>query len=125
MAIEDLYGDVLMNIELPVIEVYREHPELLDFQVEEGLGALISRYRAEEQGKVVTPPRVKGLALSVFDAVLETTEMMLGRPEKVMDTIDLPTLLSCLARIRKSVNFWTKQGGRRGYLNFMLTALGK
>lgn len=73
----------------------------------------------------MTPPRVKGLALSVFEAVLETTEMILGRPEKVMDTIDLPTLLSCLARIRKSVTFWTKQGGRRGYLNFMLGALGK
>ena len=37
--------------------------------------------------------------------------------------IDLPTLLSCLARIRKSVKLWTKQGGSRGYLNFVLNVL--
>jgi len=123
VTIEDLYEDVLMNIELPVIKVYREHPELLDFQVDEGLSALMSRYKAEEQGKEITAPRVKGLALLIFEAVQDNTERMLGRPEKVMDTIDLPTLLSCLSRIRKSVKLWTKQGGSRGYLNFVMTVL--
>lgn len=123
MTLEELYLDVLMNIELPVIEVFREHPELLDFQVDEGLRALMSRYKAEEHGEEITPPRVKGLALLIFEAVLDSTELMLGRPEKVMDTIDLPTLLNCLSRIRKSVKLWTKQGGSRGYLNFLMTVL--
>jgi hypothetical protein len=123
VTLEELYLDVLMNIELPVIEVFREHPELLDFQVDEGLRALMSRYKAEERGEEITPPRVKGLALLIFEAVLDSTELMLGRPEKVMDTIDLPTLLNCLSRIRKSVKLWTKQGGSRGYLNFLMTVL--
>lgn len=59
----------------------------------------------------------------IFEAVLDSTELMLGRPEKVMDTVDLPTLLNCLSRIRKSVKLWTKQGGSRGYLNFLMTVL--
>ena len=37
VTIEDLYTDVLINIELPVIELYRGRPELLDLHVEEGL----------------------------------------------------------------------------------------
>ena len=38
--------------------------------VDEGLSALMSRYKAEEQGKTILPPRVKGSALLVFEAVL-------------------------------------------------------
>ena len=123
MPIEELYEDVLMNIELPVIGVYQEYPELLDFQVDEALSALMSGYMAEEQGKEIAPVRVQGLALLVFEAVRGNTERMLGRPSKVMDTVDLPTLLSCVVRIRKSLDFWTKKGGSRGYLNFVLAAL--
>lgn len=120
MAIEDEHADVLLNIELPVIAVYQQHPDLLDLHVDEGLGAVMSRYRAEEQGKEVLPPRVKGSALLVFEAVLVNTELMLRRSEQLLEPVELTTLLSCLARIRKSVRFWTKQGGSRGYLNFVL-----
>ena len=108
-----------MNIELAVVAVYHEYPDLLDFQVDEGLGALISRYTAEEQGKSITPPRVRGLARDVYEAVSVSSELMLGRPEKVMDTIPVATLLPCLLRIRKSVRFWTKKGGGRGYLKYV------
>jgi len=66
---------------------------------------------------------VNGSALLVFEAVLINTELMLGRPEQLMKTISPSTLLSCLARIQKSVNLWTKQGGSRGYLNFVLNVL--
>jgi hypothetical protein len=119
VAIEDEHADVLLNIELPVIALYQKHPDLLDLHVDEGLGALMSRYKAEEQRKEVLPPRVKGPALLVFEAVLVNTELMLRRSE-LLEPVELATLLSCLARIRKSVRFWTKQGGSRGYLNFVL-----
>ncbi len=125
MTIEELHEDVLMNIELPIMEVYADHPEMLDLHVDEGLGALMSRYKAEEQGKVVLPVRVKGQALLIFDAVLVNTELMLGRPEQVMDTISLPVVLACLGRVRKSVKLWTKQGGSRGYLNFVRNAMNE
>jgi hypothetical protein len=28
-------------------------------------------------------------------------------------------LVLCLKRIRKSIDFWTKEGGRQGYLNYV------
>jgi hypothetical protein len=120
VAIEDEHADVLLNIELPVIALYQKHPDLLDLHVDEALGFLMSRYKAEEQRKEVLPPRVKGSALLVFEAVLVNTELMLQRSELLLAPVELATLLSCLARIRKSVRFWTKQGGSRGYLNFVL-----
>ena len=123
MSIEDEHADVLLNIELPVIALYQKHPDLLDLHVDEGLGALMSRYKAEEQGKEVLPPRVKGSALLLFEAVLVNTELMLRRSEQLLAPVELATLLSCLARIRKSVRFWTKQRGSRGYLNFVLNQL--
>ena len=120
MAIEDEHADVLLNIELPVIAVYQQHRDLLDLHVDEGLGALMSRYKAEEQGKEVLLPRVKRSALLVFEAVLMNTELMLRRSEQSLEPVELATLLTCLGRIRRSVRFWTKQGGSRGYLNFVL-----
>jgi hypothetical protein len=119
MSFEEDYQDVLMNIEMPVLALFGQHPELLDLHVDEGLGALASRYKAEEQGKEIYPPRVKGLALSVFEAVQISTELMLGRPQQVTETVSLDVLLACLARIRKSVRMWTKERGSRGYLTFI------
>lgn len=33
--------------------------------------------------------------------------------------ITLLEIIACLKRIRKSVERWTKRGGRQGYLNFV------
>ncbi len=35
------------------------------------------------------------------------------------EPIPLEVLVTCLKRIRKSIKFWSKQGGRRGYLNYV------
>ena len=48
-----------------------------------------------------------------------------GKPLQKERWAAVPTLLSCLARIRKSVKLWTKQEGSRGYLNFVLNVLEK
>lgn len=59
----------------------------------------------------------------VFNSVRDTAELMLGRPEQVMDTISLEEVVSCLQRIRKSVGFWSKRSGKQGYLNFVRSQL--
>jgi hypothetical protein len=33
--------------------------------------------------------------------------------------ITVNELLDCLKRIKKSVQFWTKEGGRQGYLEYI------
>ncbi|SMB85228.1 hypothetical protein SAMN00790413_03319 [Deinococcus hopiensis KR-140] len=112
-----------MNIELAVMDVYLQHPQLLDAQVDAGLGALISRYKAELLGREVSPPQLPQRPLLVFESVRDTTELMLGRPDQVMDTITLEETVTCLQRIRKSVNFWTKRSGKQGYLKFVRSQL--
>lgn len=36
-----------------------------------------------------------------------------------MEPLQVEEIVACLKRIRKSVQRWTKQGGRQGYLTFV------
>ncbi len=46
-----------------------------------------------------------------------------GKDGEVVDLSPEPlthdVILACIKRIRKSVEFWTKEGGRQGYLYFI------
>ncbi len=53
--IEEEYEDVLQNIEFAIISVYREHSELLDYEVEKALNALMVAYQAEQQQRAPSP----------------------------------------------------------------------
>jgi len=33
--------------------------------------------------------------------------------------IPLEDMVACLRKLRKSVDFWTKQGGRQGYMKYI------
>jgi hypothetical protein len=35
------------------------------------------------------------------------------------EPITLDELVACLKRVRKSINLWTRKGGRQGYLTFV------
>ena len=39
MGVEEEYQDVMQNIESAIVGVYRDHPELADFQVDQALEA--------------------------------------------------------------------------------------
>lgn len=128
--VEKRYQDVMQNLELAVVQVMREEPELIDAHVEQAFAALIRHYRAEARGYEPRPPRLTSLAEVVFDNVQGMAEMRLGRATLVDETTDAPValpfstisvdvLIDCLKRLRKSVQFWSGQGGRRGYLRYI------
>lgn len=119
MTFEEQYDSVLLNIELAVMNVYSDDLMLLDTQVDAALGALISRYKAEEQGREVAAPKLVERSMLVFESLRFTTELMLGRPEVLMDTISVAEVVACLQRVRKSLNFWSKPRERQGYLKFV------
>lgn len=118
---EEEYGDVLKNIEFAIVGVYRRAPELIDYEVDAALSALIARYRAEADGREPRSPQLDERNQEVYDAVETMCEWRLGRghldaegdagapPPKTLDETG-----ACLKRIRKSVGRWTKQGGRQG-----------
>lgn len=128
--VEDQYPDVLQNIEFAIVAVYRVHGEMSDYDVMRVLEALIDCYRGEKIGR---PPRDFGLSdreRLLEDAVRRMCEWRLGRMSSPIgrtgsqDTALEPTtpdvIILCLKRILKSVKSWNKDGGRQGYLDFVI-----
>lgn len=129
MGVEDDYLDVLQNIEFAIVSVYRKRPELVDYDVDVVLAALVKGYQAEQRQRQPPPLRLTELRQEVFDAVEAVCDWRLGRTEfmapKSGQSIPAPSaltideILACLKRLRTSVKRWTKDGGRQGYLTFV------
>jgi hypothetical protein len=129
MDFEEEYQDVLQNIEFAIVNVYRHHAELTDFDVETVLSELIRGYQAEQRQREVTPPSLNDLRQQLYDGLKMMCDWRLGRAELSRESgqSDLPRpkpltvdeIIACLKRIRRSVQKWSKQGGRQGYLKFI------
>ena len=130
MAIEEDYLDVLQNIEAGIVSVYRKNKLVLDYDVEVVINVLVRDYQAEQKsGQPVQTAQNDDLKRQLYAAVREMCEWRLGRSELVQDGkevdlieedgLSLEEMIACLKRIRKSVQHWTKQAGRQGYLNFV------
>lgn len=127
MRIEEEHEDVLQNIELAVVNQYRIHPEMTDYAVARAYEALLQTYSAEATGRALKPVTAEGVEADLFRDIKKICEWRLGRAELKVpndeathcEPIDVPTLVLCLKRLVKSVNKWTKNRGRQGYLNFV------
>jgi hypothetical protein len=117
--------DVLQNIEFGIVEVYRADRSLIDFDVKDAIDALVRHYHAEEEQR--TPPAVNlsKRAERVFASVRRICEWRLarsplpGQAAMPMRTIPVFELVACLREIQKSIPRWSRQGGRKGYLDFV------
>lgn len=117
--------DVLQNIEFGIIEVYRADPSLLDIDAKDAIDALVRHYHAEEEQR--TPPKVPlgDRAQRVFLSVQQMCEWRLGRAPVPVEAAEVGSgmpvsdLVSALREIQKSIPRWSRQGGRRGYLEFV------
>jgi hypothetical protein len=129
-AVEEKYLDVLQNIEAAIVSVYREKPDLLDYDVDKVLNLLWTEYRNEQQDKTTPAPQLGANAQLVYARVKSMCEWRLGRQKLEAEKDGQPVemdlkplardeIMACLKRIRKSVELWTKNGGRQGYLYFI------
>nr|WP_255638973.1 hypothetical protein [Deinococcus betulae] len=115
---EERFLPVLRSLELAVLGVYGEHPDLTDAQVDSAYEELARRYRAEATNFPFKPGKLDGLRAEVHDAALRNLTLMLdhlgeaGRP-------GAEDLRQCLNRLRASVRLWTREAGRQGYLKFL------
>jgi hypothetical protein len=126
MPVEDEYLDVLQNLEGAIVNEFREDPSILDLDARDATHALVRHYEAELESRSAPGVRLSDRARRIFDAVRQICEWRLGRvpvPEESLSELDATVtaaeLVLCLKRIRKSIDFWTKEGGRQGYLNFV------
>ncbi len=135
MNVEDEFLDVLQDIETAIVGVYHDRPALLDIDVLEALDGLIRASTWEKDRRGTPSLRLSDRSQAVYDRCRRVCEWRLGRqslepdePEKMKTRegdITLEQALACLKRIRSSVRFWTKEGGRRGYLNYVRQFLGE
>jgi hypothetical protein len=91
--------------------------------------ALARHYEAEDEQRTPPRPHLAERSERIFDAVQRVCEWRLGRGRIVAEPgseSELPDgvnsvaeIVACLKRIRKSVQLWTKEYGRQGYLNYV------
>lgn len=114
---------MLQNIEAAVVQVWRQHGELTNYAVARAYEAALTLYKEEARQHTPKPVALTGLDAKVFEAVKGVCEWRLGRApspeESKVSPISLEDMVACLSRLRKSVEHWTKQGGRQGYLKFI------
>ena len=128
---EDQYVDVLQNLEFAIVQLARKHPELTDWHAQSAVSALMRLYKADVAGKEIRDPsaRLDPLAQEVYDLMHVMADWRLGR-EEILDEdgepLEMPyepitaqEMVDCLKRIRKSIERWTKWGGRQGYLRYV------
>ena len=126
MRVEDEYFDVLQNLEWAIVNEFRQDSSILDLDTRDAVHALVRHYEAEVESRSAPGARLSDRAGRIFDAVKPIAEWRLGRapaPKEPLSELDAALtaaeLVLCLKRIRKSIDFWTKEGGRQGYLKFV------
>ncbi|MGE5377458.1 MAG: hypothetical protein ACM3XO_20560 [Bacteroidota bacterium] len=127
--VEEEYLDVLQNIEFAIVSVYRSEQALSDYDVNKILNVLISGYQAELSRRDFSKPNLSTLQEQLYESVKDMCEWRLGRKAifkkekhlqvKKLGPLSVEEIIACLKRIRKSVETWTKQGGRKGYLEYI------
>ncbi len=121
--IENKYLAVLHDIESAILDVYYEQKEMTDYSVEKVINALTRDYNDEATGRKPVPFQPNSpLDGQLYAAVQKACDFWLG---KVPGTEADPTnkkpaeIVVCLKRISRSLKLWNKEGGRRGYLNYI------
>jgi hypothetical protein len=119
----DDYQDVLQNIEAAVVQVWLENPTMTNYVVMAACDAAINYYRALASQQTPKPVNLSGLDAKVFEGIKKMCEWRSGwspgSKQGELTPIPLEDLLACLRKLRKSVDYWTKHGGRQGYMQYI------
>jgi len=126
---EEKYQAVLQNLEFALVQVYHSDPKMTDYAALYAVESLIKHYNAEQQGRTLAAPQFQPHEQEAFDSIKAICEWRLGKQAlvgesdeevNIGDQANTPEEISgCLKRIKKSIEFWQKRGGRRSYFEFV------
>jgi len=126
---EEQYIDVLHNIEVALIRVYRENEAMTDYEALEAINGLLRTYTAESRRRSAPELKLNEQAQAAYDGMQAMCELHMGRVtlgSEDGEPVSLPVavitvgeILDCLKRIRRSIERWNKEMGRRGYFDMV------
>ena len=118
-----------MLMETAILSLAKETDALLDADVQAGLELALRSMKARAAGKP-EPALLSGLAHTVYEGVMLACNAFSGGlvevDGKLTNALRIATLnelIACLKRLRASCQLWTRKGGRRGYVRFLLETL--
>jgi hypothetical protein len=89
MAFDEKYLDVLQNIEFAIVQIYRQYPELHDYEVMNALEAAIDFYAAQRINRNPRDFNLSDRAALVAENVKNLCDWRLGRKSKEIDPTNL------------------------------------
>ncbi len=113
MSFENDNLDLLQNIEAGVIAEYRENKNIRDAHVYKALGMVLEVTKKKLQGKVIPLPEAGEIETGIAKTVIEILTLRSFTNE------DLKKNIFALKKIMKSIKFWNKKRGARGYLTYI------
>lgn len=126
MTFEEKYLEQLYNLELAIMAEYKMNNQLTDYDVSFALEALIEFYKAEAGNRISRKFNLSESSEKVLIFMETAGDLLIGKTHlnneegKISDKlISIEELIDCLKKIKKSVERWTKIGGRQGYLEFV------
>lgn len=100
----------LATMEFAIAGCYGRHPDLTDHDVEEAINAVLPQFEPRNRDTSGRVARLNSLAREVYEKLITACRVIAVPNEQIS---------ACLKRIRKSVQFWRRDGGLRGYLTFI------
>ena len=126
---EKRYQYVLLNIESSLLPVYDDHPKMTDHAAIYAIETVIKALNAEAQGRTAVLPQFQPHEKAAYDSVSAICYWLMGQGKmtdengRELTLKDAPKtleeIIACLKRIHKSIQFWLKSGGRRGYYEYV------
>lgn len=115
--IVETHQDKFQSIEELILDFYRKHPSLVDFNVDRVFETFQRHYEKVLQGKNPPALRLDADEERLYKALGELLPGLLGDLE---ETETQKLLVAIMKRLRKSIHLWTGSAyGRQGYLNYI------
>jgi hypothetical protein len=118
--------DICQNIEAAIVACYRADPSLTDYCALSVLEALTNMYVAETTGRTPRLSKLSPQEQTLFNSVKEVCEWRLGRghlgknPDMGNNRKTIEEISAALKKLIKSAKTWNREGGRQGYLNYII-----
>ncbi len=112
----ETYHNTLLSLELPILQAQQQNANFYDSDVLKVLDAALAHYKAKITNYQIPENKLRGELADLYASINHALEE--NSPQ-----ISLKEAHECLKYLKKSVEYWTRKHGSKGYLQFLTTAL--